>query len=152
MLHMSLGLAGEVGELVDAVKKSVIYGKPLDYENVQEELGDIEFHLEGLRQVFDLSRPAILTANFNKLQKRYPERKYSDADAVNRADKLAVVQSPPPLQPLQPPRPTVCPMEQRFQVLEMAFLDLCEAVAHDLGYTADDIAFRTSRQLINLRS
>src|SRR5690554_4006225 len=50
LLHMTCGVSGEAGELLDAIKKHVFYRKPLDMENVIEELGDIEFYLEGLRQ------------------------------------------------------------------------------------------------------
>jgi hypothetical protein len=32
MLHAALGISGEAGELLDAVKKSFIYGKVLDWE------------------------------------------------------------------------------------------------------------------------
>lgn len=39
-IHMGLGLCGEVGEFIDAVKKSVIYGKALDLTNLCEETGD----------------------------------------------------------------------------------------------------------------
>lgn len=39
-VHMALGLAGEIGEFIDAVKKHVIYGKPLDTVNLTEETGD----------------------------------------------------------------------------------------------------------------
>src|ERR1035437_131468 len=42
ILHMVVGISGEAGELLDAIKKQVIYRKPLDRENVIEELGDIE--------------------------------------------------------------------------------------------------------------
>lgn len=38
---MATGVSGEAGELLDAVKKSVVYKKPLDRENVVEELGDL---------------------------------------------------------------------------------------------------------------
>jgi len=51
LLHMSIGVSGEAGELIDAIKKYVIYRKPLDRENVIEELGDLEFYMEGLRKV-----------------------------------------------------------------------------------------------------
>jgi NTP pyrophosphatase (non-canonical NTP hydrolase) len=40
LIHMGLGLAGEIGELLDAIKKHVVYGKPLDTVNLTEELGD----------------------------------------------------------------------------------------------------------------
>jgi len=43
LIHMVLGISGESGELLDAIKKHTIYHKPLDIGNVIEELGDIEF-------------------------------------------------------------------------------------------------------------
>lgn len=87
LIHMILGISGEAGELLDAVKKQVIYRKPLDIDNVIEELGDLEFYLEGLRQILQLSREEILQKNISKLTKRYGE-KYSDSAAQARVDKL----------------------------------------------------------------
>lgn len=84
--HMALGIAGEAGELVDAIKKYVIYDKPLNLENVVEELGDLEWYMEGLRQQLDISREHVLQYNINKLNKRYPKEYTNDA-AQNRADK-----------------------------------------------------------------
>lgn len=86
-LHMLIGLSGEVGELQDAFKKHVMYDKPLDLANVIEELGDIEFYLEGLRQSLGVTRVEVLTANINKLEKRYSLGKYSNTQAQERADK-----------------------------------------------------------------
>ena len=85
-LHMAIGISGESGELLDAVKKAVIYRKPLDRANVVEELGDLEFYMEGLRQGLDITREEVLAANITKLRKRYGER-YSDSAAQTRADK-----------------------------------------------------------------
>lgn len=87
LTHMAMGVAGEAGELLDAVKKHVIYGKPLDIENVIEELGDIEFFLEGIRQQLGVSREECLASNIEKLQRRYPQGRYADRDAITRADK-----------------------------------------------------------------
>ena len=69
-IHMIMGVSGEVGELLDAIKKSVIYRKPLDVDNVIEELGDIEFYLEGLRQGLHITREETLQHNIEKLGKR----------------------------------------------------------------------------------
>jgi NTP pyrophosphatase (non-canonical NTP hydrolase) len=89
-LHMAVGASGESGELLDAIKKYVIYGKPLDRANVVEELGDLEFYMEGLRAELDISREETLEANKLKLLgKRYASGKYSDAQAIARADKAA---------------------------------------------------------------
>jgi NTP pyrophosphatase (non-canonical NTP hydrolase) len=87
LLHMAVGISGESGELLDAVKKSVIYRKPLDRENVIEELGDLEFYMEGLRQGLGITREETIEANINKLGKRYKGHSYSDAQAQDRADK-----------------------------------------------------------------
>lgn len=87
LMHMAIGVAGEAGELLDAIKKQVIYRKPLDRENVIEELGDLEFYMEGIRQGLGLTREQCLAANIAKLQKRYEGLKYSDQSAQDRADK-----------------------------------------------------------------
>ena len=85
--HMAMLLAGECGELVDAIKKHTIYGKDLDYVNVIEELGDIEFALEAIRKAFTIHREEVLAHNVDKLTKRYNEGRYSDQAAKDRADK-----------------------------------------------------------------
>lgn len=86
LIHMAIGISGESGELLDAIKKAVIYRKPLDRANVVEELGDLEFYMEGLRQGLGITREEVLEANITKLRKRYGER-YSDIAAQVRADK-----------------------------------------------------------------
>ena len=87
MWHMATGISGESGELLDAVKKFAIYNKPLDRENVIEELGDLEFYMEGLRQAIFVTRADVLQANMNKLSVRYSKGTYSDKQAQERADK-----------------------------------------------------------------
>jgi NTP pyrophosphatase (non-canonical NTP hydrolase) len=86
LLHMTVGISGEAGELLDAVKKAVVYRKPLDFDNVIEELGDLEFYMEGLRQALDITREQTLDANKAKLGIRYLNG-YSDKAAQVRADK-----------------------------------------------------------------
>jgi len=86
-MHMAIGIAGEAGELLDAIKKNCIYQKPLDTENVLEELGDIEFYLEGLRQSLGITREETLEANIKKLGVRYDGHQYSNQAAQDRADK-----------------------------------------------------------------
>lgn len=44
LMHAFVGIAGESGELLDAVKKQWIYNRPLDRVNVLEELGDLTFY------------------------------------------------------------------------------------------------------------
>ena len=87
MIHMAVGVSGEAGELLDAIKKAVIYNKHLDIENVIEELGDLEFYMEGLRQGLGITREETLANNIRKLGVRYKNLTYSDQQAQNRADK-----------------------------------------------------------------
>lgn len=88
LLHALLGLAGEVGELIDPVKKAMFYGKPLDVENITEETGDLLWYIAGpLCRALGADLGEIAAANVAKLRARYPDR-YTDAAAIERADKL----------------------------------------------------------------
>jgi NTP pyrophosphatase (non-canonical NTP hydrolase) len=86
LIHATMGLAGEVGEFVDCIKKHVIYGQPLDLKNAIEELGDIEFYLEAARTIMCLNRDRILLDNITKLNKRYKDS-FTAEESVSRADK-----------------------------------------------------------------
>jgi NTP pyrophosphatase (non-canonical NTP hydrolase) len=85
--HAALGVAGEAGELVDAIKKHVIYGKPLDRANVVEELGDLRFYIQAVMNTLGISEYEILQENANKLRVRYAGLSYSSEAAIARADK-----------------------------------------------------------------
>lgn len=86
LLHMAVGIAGEAAELLDAVVKYV-EGDRLDIDNCIEELGDIEFYMEGFRDALSFTRKNILDANIEKLSVRYDGLNYSDQAAQDRADK-----------------------------------------------------------------
>lgn len=87
LLHMAVGVSGEAGELLDAVKKAVIYNKEMDLENIIEELGDLEFYMSKIRQIVGITREEILQRNIDKLSVRYAKGKYSNDQAQERADK-----------------------------------------------------------------
>lgn len=86
MLHAVVGISGEAGELLDAVKKTWVYNKPLDVENVIEEIGDLYFYISHLKNVLNISDKTIMDHNVAKLSKRYGTS-YSDKAAQERADK-----------------------------------------------------------------
>jgi len=86
MVHMAMGVSGEAGELLDAVKKTFAYNKPLDRANVLEELGDIIFYVQGMANIMGWDLYEIVEHNREKLTKRYPVG-YSDTAAQARADK-----------------------------------------------------------------
>lgn len=85
-LHAIIGLCTEVGELQDAFKKHVFYGRDLDETNVREEIGDVAWYLAFLcnEMGFDLGK--IMYENIEKLKIRYPE-KFTESDAIERKDK-----------------------------------------------------------------
>jgi NTP pyrophosphatase (non-canonical NTP hydrolase) len=83
LLHAYLGLSSEVGELADALKKHIIYGKALDEINVFEELGDVEWYIAlGLTAV-KRSLEGCMKTNIAKLQARYGD-KFTQAAALER--------------------------------------------------------------------
>lgn len=86
LLHWTLGLSGEVGEVVDTVKKHVYYNQPLDVDNLKEELGDSLYFITAMAQEIGTTTTELMIRNHNKLAVRYPDG-YSDEDAKNRFDK-----------------------------------------------------------------
>jgi len=87
--HMVTGISGESSELLDSVKKHVLYKRPLDRENIVEELGDLRFYMAGIMNSLDISEDEILQKNNEKLSKRYASGNYSNSQAIDRADKIA---------------------------------------------------------------
>ncbi len=87
LLHHAIGVSGEAGELIDAVKKLTIYNKPLDRANVVEELGDLKFYIQGIMNSLEITDEEVEEGNRAKLAARYAGLNYSDAAAQARADK-----------------------------------------------------------------
>lgn len=88
--HMLIGLNGEVGEIADCIKKHTKYNQPLDLENLEEEIGDTLFYLEGMCQAVGLTLKECMNSNIVKLSERYSSGSYSDRQAHERADKRGV--------------------------------------------------------------
>lgn len=86
LLHAAIGISGEAGELLDAVKKTWVYGKRLDSVNIIEELGDIMFYVQMAALNQNISLANVIELNMVKLQLRYPDG-YTDQAALARADK-----------------------------------------------------------------
>lgn len=84
LLHAALGLTGEAGELADAVKKHVIYGRDLDEKNIKEELGDLMWYIAILCDVLDINIEGVMESNIAKLKTRYPGNKWSAEAEQNR--------------------------------------------------------------------
>lgn len=98
LLHAVIGLCTEVGELQDAVKKHLFYGKDLDLTNLREEGGDLFWYLALLAAYLGESNfTSMLKLNIEKLKTRYPE-KFTENKAVNRdvAAEREVLETPTP--------------------------------------------------------
>lgn len=72
MLNGALGLAGEVGEVVEAVKKHVFHGHALDRQALVGELGDVLWYVARLAAALGISLGDVAVRNLDKLQRRYP--------------------------------------------------------------------------------
>lgn len=84
LLHAAIGISTESGEILDAFKKHLIYGKELDIINLAEELGDVMWYVAIItRYLDDRTLQDILDTNIKKLKARYPE-KFSSEKALNR--------------------------------------------------------------------
>lgn len=83
ILHCAIGASTETGELLDAFKKHIFYGKPLDLVNLGEEIADIMWYLSNLCRLTGLDMETLLQNNINKLKVRYPE-KFTSEKAENR--------------------------------------------------------------------
>lgn len=89
-LHMAIGISGEAGELLDAVKKATIYRKPLDIANIVEECGDLLFYIAGMLDSIGVDIESAIAANTSKLSIRYG-KSYSDESAIARLDKVSTL-------------------------------------------------------------
>jgi NTP pyrophosphatase (non-canonical NTP hydrolase) len=87
LLHAALGMMTEVGEFVDQLKKHLMYGKPVDFVNLGEELGDISWYMGRAAEIIQHKTGKTwedwLETNIQKLKTRYPE-KFDENKAINR--------------------------------------------------------------------
>ncbi len=85
LLHAAIGIATEAGEILDALKKHLFYGKPLDFPNMVEESGDVRWYMEQLYDVLKTTDAEVRRVNTLKLlRKRYPNGKFEQEAALVR--------------------------------------------------------------------
>lgn len=81
VLLAALGLPGEVGEVVDILKKWVFSGKTLDLTHLKKEMGDVMWYFTLLGISFGFSLDDIMEQNAEKLKARFPNGfNYHDAN------------------------------------------------------------------------
>ena len=80
---MSLGLAGEAGEVIEHVKKHVGHGHALDKQVLVKELGDILWYISAVASLNGLTLGEVARVNIAKLRLRY-EKQFTEAESINR--------------------------------------------------------------------
>ncbi len=73
LLNSVMGLCGEAGEVIDHVKKHLCHGHELNKAHLIKELGDVAWYIAEAAYALGVSLEDVLTANIEKLKKRYPE-------------------------------------------------------------------------------
>jgi len=91
ILHAAQGLATEAGEIMDAVKKHIFYGKPLDEVNLKEEMGDVDWYQSILCDALGTTMKEIEEANIKKLATRYGDKFSEDRAILRDLDRENVV-------------------------------------------------------------
>ncbi|EQC46454.1 MazG nucleotide pyrophosphohydrolase domain protein [Bacteriovorax sp. BSW11_IV] len=83
LLHAGIGISTEAGEVLDALKKHIFYGKELDKVNLAEELGDLFWYMAILADELGIEFESVMDRNITKLKARYGE-KFSEEKAEKR--------------------------------------------------------------------
>ena len=71
--NVGLGLAGESGEVADAIKKHLYQGHTLDLPHMKEELGDVLWYAALACKCGGFSMSDVMRGNIEKLKLRYPD-------------------------------------------------------------------------------
>jgi NTP pyrophosphatase (non-canonical NTP hydrolase) len=66
-MHMVMGVTTEIGEMIDAYKKHLVYKKTFDIVNVMEELADAMWYLVNYTRINNLNLPDLTNIRRYKL-------------------------------------------------------------------------------------
>lgn len=89
LTHAADGLATEVGEFTDVIKRTLFYGKPMgqaEITNMKEELGDIMWYIALAANTLGFTMEEIMAANIRKLNRRFPDKFTEDQALVRDLD------------------------------------------------------------------
>lgn len=85
LTHSALGIAGEVGELVNKIKKLIYHKHENIIPEIVEELGDCFWYLSDIATTFGVDLSVVTSRNIEKLIRRYPDG-FSTENSINRDD------------------------------------------------------------------
>lgn len=83
LLHAAFGISTEAGELLDAIKKEIFYGKNSDIVNIKEEISDVLWYCAIACDAMGTDLEEVMKINIDKLRARFPE-KFTEENAQNR--------------------------------------------------------------------
>lgn len=83
-IHASIGIAGEAGEILDQVKRVLVYGASFDRVHLIEEMGDLFHYLTMLMNIHAITLDEVRNANVRKLAVRYPGNVFTPKRATTR--------------------------------------------------------------------
>lgn len=67
----SLGIVGEVGEVIDCIKKGLRDEVPTDREHLKEELGDVLWYICNIATDLHVAMEEVIDINVDKIKRRY---------------------------------------------------------------------------------
>ena len=85
LANAALGLAGEAGEVADAMKKHLFHDWPLDRDAMAKELGDCLWYVAAMATALGMRLDEIGADNIEKLRRRYPDG-FSAERSLNRTE------------------------------------------------------------------
>ena len=86
LVWAAIGLPGEVGEIIEPIKKALFQGEELDKEHLKDEIGDAIWYLNFICVALEISLEEVMERNLDKINKRYPNG-FSVQDSIMREKK-----------------------------------------------------------------
>lgn len=80
---MTLGLAGETGEVIEPIKKEIRGDGPLDRSKLMLELGDVLHYVCRIASHYDLSMDDVMINNIEKIEARRGKRAWETKNGTN---------------------------------------------------------------------
>lgn len=72
VLWNAVGLGGEIGEVIELVKKGIFHQQGLNTDKLKAELGDCLWYLTALCSTLGLTLSEVMEYNVEKLRARHP--------------------------------------------------------------------------------
>lgn len=85
-LNACMGMVGESAETLEHMKKYLFQGHELNRDKLIEEAGDTLWYIAKLARVCGITLEELAKRNIEKLEKRYPEKKFKAERSINRLE------------------------------------------------------------------